>query len=248
MKIMPSILVVEDDKLQRQRIVSVLMGMDIDFIIHAEENGAEALKLCTKKYIDYFIIDLELPGMTGMDLIHEIRKKYLHNPIIISSQYAYDAFKKRLHNKIPPLSYLEKPFNDNELINAVHFNFLCRGNTGERDLLLKTKEFTRRVTIDEILYIEKLPGIKAIRLVTYTPDEGIFMETIRNFSLKEITTVIKDERLLLRCHKSFMVNPDKIKKMDWSNQSLILTIENSTVPLGRTYADNILKVMERISQ
>ncbi len=245
---MPSILIVEDDKPTQKRILSVIIGMDTELTIYTEEDGLEALKLSQSKYIDYFIIDLEIPGMNGLDLIYELRKKYVHNPVIIASQYAQDAFKKRTHTKMPPLSYLEKPFKDDELITAIYFNFLYKGNPTERELLLTAKECTRRILIDEILYIEKLQGVKAINLVTYTPDEGIYEEKIKNFSLKEIESDIKDETLLLRCHKSFMVNPEKIKRADWHNRLLVLNIEKTTVPLGRAYTGNILKVMERISQ
>ena len=76
-----SILVVEDDPIQRDHIVSVLQGDNIEIV--AVEDVRSALNHDMSKHFDCAIIDLNLPGESGFTLLNILRKKMCPVPIIV---------------------------------------------------------------------------------------------------------------------------------------------------------------------
>jgi CheY-like chemotaxis protein len=78
-----SLLVVEDDDLQRGDIVSLIGDGDVKTV--AVGNGAEALAALQNEAFDCMILDLRLPDMTGFELLAEVKKNHQHDdlPIII---------------------------------------------------------------------------------------------------------------------------------------------------------------------
>ncbi|MFA6397080.1 MAG: response regulator, partial [Sulfurimonas sp.] len=76
-----TILVVEDDPVQRDHIVSVLEGDNIEIV--AVEDVRSALNHDMSKHFDCAIIDLNLPGESGFSLLNVLRKKMCPVPIIV---------------------------------------------------------------------------------------------------------------------------------------------------------------------
>lgn len=106
------ILIVEDEK---ELASSIAEGLQIDgFETEICENGEEALDLCLTETYDLVILDLNLPGMDGMDILHEFRKENSSTPVLILSA------RIQLSDKIAGFDegandYLTKPFHFEEL-------------------------------------------------------------------------------------------------------------------------------------
>lgn len=106
------ILIVEDEK---ELAASIAEGLQIDgFETEICENGEEALDLCLTETYDLVILDLNLPGMDGMDVLHEFRKENRSTPVLILSA------RIQLSDKIAGFDegandYLTKPFHFEEL-------------------------------------------------------------------------------------------------------------------------------------
>ena len=106
------ILIVEDEK---ELAGSIAEGLQIDgFETEICENGEEALDLCLTETYDLIILDLNLPGMDGMDVLHEFRKENRSTPVLILSA------RIQLSDKIAGFDegandYLTKPFHFEEL-------------------------------------------------------------------------------------------------------------------------------------
>ncbi|HEX2656975.1 MAG TPA: response regulator, partial [Polyangia bacterium] len=77
------LLVVEDDEVQRNSIVE-LIG-DGDVVMKAVGSGEEALKALSEEPYDCIVLDLKLPGMSGVDLMKALRDQptYRRLPIIV---------------------------------------------------------------------------------------------------------------------------------------------------------------------
>lgn len=69
----PKLLLVDDDKNALDGLVKILVhdGYHVSGVL----SGYEALNLLSKKNFDIIITDTKLPGMGGLSLIHEIRRK-----------------------------------------------------------------------------------------------------------------------------------------------------------------------------
>lgn len=94
---MIKILVVDDSKLARKRIIMTLSEANIEHEILAEaSDGIEALSIFKELKPDLIITDLEMPNMDGLELIIEIRKEDLDVRIIVVSSAVNEKIKQTL--------------------------------------------------------------------------------------------------------------------------------------------------------
>lgn len=108
----PLILVVEDDHAVRNLITTTLETQTYKF--HTAENGNQAILEAVSHRPDIILLDLGLPDMDGVDVIHKIRS-WSNTPIIVISARSEDR------DKIDALDagaddYLTKPFSVEELL------------------------------------------------------------------------------------------------------------------------------------
>lgn len=83
-----SVLVVDDHAVVRQGICSLLnLSPDMEVIAEAA-NGAQALALITNPDISLLMTDMNMPGISGIDLIHKVREKRPDLPILVLSMLA----------------------------------------------------------------------------------------------------------------------------------------------------------------
>src|SRR4030067_3807753 len=110
--IKPQILLVDDD-------ISVLNGLKKiltkdGYAVSTASSGYEALNLLSKRGFDIILTDMKLPGMGGLSLIQEIRKK--NDPVAIVVITAYSSVKTAVDAiKCGADDYLTKPLNIEEL-------------------------------------------------------------------------------------------------------------------------------------
>ncbi len=145
------ILLIEDD---RKIALFIIKGMkESGFAIDHAENGEDGLHLALTEPYDAMIVDLMLPGTSGMQIIETLRVQEIHTPVIILSA------KRKLNDRIKGLQaggddYLTKPFAFSELL--VRVQSLIRRATrvsapisltcGSLTMNLNTREVTRSGT------------------------------------------------------------------------------------------------------
>jgi CheY-like chemotaxis protein len=78
----PTILVIEDDASDRERLAAVLVGAG--FAVETAETGAEAIERCTARSYDAITLDLLLPDMTGLEVLQRLRTSRNRNvPVVV---------------------------------------------------------------------------------------------------------------------------------------------------------------------
>src|SRR3990167_5196047 len=84
--IKPKLLLVDDDKNALDGLVKILTrdGYSVSGVL----SGYEALSLLSKKNFDIIVTDMKLPGIGGLSLIHEIRKKEESVAIVVITAYS----------------------------------------------------------------------------------------------------------------------------------------------------------------
>jgi two-component system LytT family response regulator len=108
------VLVVDDELLARQRILDLLghePGVDV---VGTAENGTAAVEAIRTRRPDLVFLDVQMPGMTGLDVIREIGPEAMPATIFVTAfdQYALRAFE------LAALDYLVKPFDDERFEQA----------------------------------------------------------------------------------------------------------------------------------
>jgi hypothetical protein len=77
-----SLLVVEDNELQRQNTVDLIGGPGVN--THAVASGKEGIEALKEQHFDCVVLDLGLPDMSGAEFIEEVKKAGFHNlPIVV---------------------------------------------------------------------------------------------------------------------------------------------------------------------
>lgn len=162
---MYKILIVEDEFLSREGIKSIIKeNLEYKIEILEAQNGIEAKQIIDTHDLDTILLDINIPGIDGIDLCRYIKSKYLECNIIVIT--AYDDLL--IKNKIIDLNvnkYLVKPVRPNNLTyilkkiinksNKISIVRMEKDNSNKSNVN-KLDEGSYNVYIKEILnYIEK---------------------------------------------------------------------------------------------
>lgn len=184
--------------------------------------------------VDLLFIDIQMPGLTGLELIRALK-----NPpqVIFTTayrEYAVEGFELNV------LDYLVKPIARDRFLKTIdRYNALTTGNATQKDeqaepsfIFVKVDKAMMKIYLNDILYVESLKNY--VRIKT-TGKEAITYHTLSYMEEK------LPARLFQRIHKSFLVNLDKI---DHYNSETI-GLAGKELPIGKTYQD---VVMQRLAE
>lgn len=113
---MRSILIVDDEKNIRFTLSQAMetLGMKPDTAV----NGEEALHLLEEKNYDLILLDLKMPGMDGMDVLHRLRK--IRPEILVIIITAYGTIESAVEAiKYGAVDFIQKPFVPDEIRELV---------------------------------------------------------------------------------------------------------------------------------
>ncbi len=115
---MIEIFLVDDHVMFREGLKQVLAG-EADFRVTGEAgSGPEAMeKICAGRY-DVIVLDISMPGQSGMDILGELRKMQPNTPVLILSMHPEDQYAVRVI-KAGASGYLTKESAASELITAL---------------------------------------------------------------------------------------------------------------------------------
>jgi len=121
----PLLSVVDDDEMLRESLPDLLR--EVGFAARAFSSGQEFL---SSDYVDEtkcLILDVAMPGMSGLDLQEELKRRGQAIPIIFITGQKDDDIRKRALRQ-GAVKFLYKPFSDDDLLDAV--NAALDGNKG----------------------------------------------------------------------------------------------------------------------
>lgn len=89
-------LIVEDQELVRQGLSLVLKQHFPDVRVHQAGNGEDAFKILQSHKIDIVLLDIGLPGMSGVEIAEKLLEQYPNVKVLIVTQYNGEAMIKNL--------------------------------------------------------------------------------------------------------------------------------------------------------
>lgn len=112
----PTILIVEDEK-KLSRVLQLELEYE-DYHTETADNGKDALRLITEKKWDLVLLDIMLPGLSGVEVLRRVRKSNDDTPIILLTA------RDEVHDKVSGLDlgandYVTKPFQIEELLARI---------------------------------------------------------------------------------------------------------------------------------
>ncbi len=112
------ILIADDHSVVRNGIIKSLSSKFSKITFGEASNGAEALKTLQKTDWDLIILDISMPGRSGLDVLKEIKSSKPDIPVIIFSMYPEDQFAVR-SIKAGASAYLSKDISSGELEKVI---------------------------------------------------------------------------------------------------------------------------------
>src|SRR5215813_486461 len=119
------ILTVDDHPLVRQGIAAMIRGEKDMLIVGEAANGHEAIEMFRDQRPDVTLMDLQMPGLNGIDAITTIRREYPQARIIVLTTYEGDVLARRAL-RAGATGYILKDMIRTELLEAIRAVHLGR--------------------------------------------------------------------------------------------------------------------------
>ena len=221
--------IVDDEPLALDVIEQHLSKFDQFEICGKSTDSVKAYSEIKALHPDLLFIDIEMPDITGLELIESMRSQ---PKVIITTayrEYAVESFELNV------IDYLVKPIPFKRFLKAIDkFLEAHRASDPKNETSVSNHIFVRadrktvRIVLEDILYIE---GVKDyVRIIT-TDNKIMTKVSVGNF-FKELP-----KEKFIRIHKSFIVAKNKIT----AHTAYDVEIGPVEIPIGRMYKEQFLK-------
>ncbi len=242
------ILIVDDEMLARERLVSLLSELDNHFSISEAEHGVDALSMISKESPEIVLLDIRMPVMDGLEVAHHLAGLESPPAIIFTTayqDYALDAFDAHA------IDYLMKPIRKERLQQAIgRARALNRTNVSElRDN--DGSNYSRShlsATVQgnlQIIPVEQIHYLKADqKYVTAVWPGG---KLLIDDSLKSLEREFASR--FIRIHRNALVSLSHIQGLDKDedgNPCIKLQGIKSPLPVSRRHASNVRKAIKQL--
>jgi FixJ family two-component response regulator len=115
---MPIISIVDDDISIRKSLDRLIRSAGLKVLVFA--SAEEFLNSAQPRKADCLILDIQLPGMSGIELLHYLKTQKYKVPIIFITAHGSDEHARSEAASDWTIAYLIKPFSGEELLDAVN--------------------------------------------------------------------------------------------------------------------------------
>lgn len=227
------VLIVDDEVWARTRIADLLRNEAGIEIVGECSRGAEALTAIATRKPDLLFLDIQLPDMTGFDLLEAIEGP---RPEVIFAT-AYDQYAIRAFDA-NGVDYLLKPFDEERFRVA-----LQRAKQEKRHLGRIVVRKGGRVVFLKCSEVERLEASGNYVSVYVRGEEYLLRDTLARLEAE------LDPEIFLRVHRSTIVSLDFVSHIEpWNAGELALRMrDGKQLSVGRTYGANLRRFFENRS-
>ena len=229
-----NVIIVDDEYLARKLLQDYVSKVESLQLVATCSNAFEAMEALANNTVDIMLLDIQMPDLTGMELVKGLEKK----PAVIFttaySEYAVDAFN------LAVVDYLLKPFDFPRFFQAVRKaigNVQPKAEETRKQAanISKSNDFITvkadyklyKINYDDLLFIEGQH-----EYVTFHTTQRRITAL---FALKDLEELLPKDRFV-RVHKSYIVSFKHIQDLDKSD----VTVAGNKVPVGASYRDDLL--------
>ena len=245
-------LLIDDEKLARERLKKLLAGFDSTFhIIGEAKNGNEAQQLILDLQPEIIFLDIEMPGKNGFELIQSLPQL----PIVIfctaHEEYALKAFDTN------SIDYLVKPVKLERLEQTVQKLQTLQQNLTSAQLQQVMQEIAQQKSVKKMtsITVKKKDKILFLKLEDVTHFEAqekyVNIHTNQGTELIEQSLTKLEERLpdhFLRVHRKYIINTHFIKDFQkYFNSRYLITLKDrkkTSITSGRSYKEQLTVWMD----
>lgn len=222
-------LIVDDDALVRAIMENFVDQHDGLTLVETCSSAIEASNFLDKERVDVIFLDVEMPGMTGLDLVKSLSERPQIVLVTSKAEYAVDAFE------VEVTDYLLKPVTYARFLKAVQrvqrkveeANSAATPITDEKTVFIKSEGRLVKVNLDEIQWVEAQGDYVMIHT---EEDRHIVHSTMKGMSSK------LPDHDFVRVHRSYIVRIDQIEDIEDAS----LVIGRKVIPIGASYKSKLL--------
>ena len=228
-------IIVDDEPLAREGMELNVEELDYLNLVGQFSTAVDALNFLTNNKVDLIFLDIQMPGLTGLDFIRSIQSLKERPMIILSTaypQYALEGFE------LDVIDYLVKPNRLQRFIQAVSkakalYDLKKKADkvqtsVNEEDIFIRADRKYIRIFFKDIKYIK---GMKDYVMIYTEKDK--FMTAM---NIKTTNDQLPSHQFV-RVNKSYIVNADCIDSIGTD----FINIGGEEIPLGRTYREDFIK-------
>lgn len=236
---MVNFIICEDNKnvigMYKSIISKILMPYDFNYQISCFEKYNVKLKniIMEPSDLKIYLLDLEMPVKSGIEIAREIRKYDWDSPIIILTSHE-ELELRLLKEKLLILDFISK-FDNYEKRLADTINMILKRERRNNSICIKSNKELVHLKIDNIYYICRDTSENKVIFVTSSGNYPV------NMSLKNLNQKLDGN--FEQSHKSCIVNKDKIKKIDSKNNIIYFEKNIKTELLSKTYKKKFEEVL-----
>ena len=226
-------LIIDDEQLARELLTTYVKKIPNLSLVKTCKNAVDAIEIINSQPIDLIFLDIQMPDLTGIDLVKSLRQRPVTIFTTAYQEYALEGYE------LDVADYLLKPFPFNRFMQAV--NKACElvdlrrskplmdlTDKSSDHLIIKAEHKLHKVEVSDIKFIEGLREYVTYHLVN--------QKIIALQALKNIDSDLKDKGFF-RVHKSYIVNKKWVEVLE-GNQ---LKIGDHKIPIGAAYKEEVLK-------
>ncbi len=222
---------VDDDLISLKVLEGLILKTEGLNLVSTCTNPVEASNILRNESIDLIFLDVEMPDMSGLELIETLN---VHPQIIVVSskqKYALDSYDYDVTD------FLLKPVESySRFLKAVQkaFKQHDKDNKDETEhVFIKVDSLLLNFNYKEILWVEAYGDY--IKIHTDSKVYTVY-STLKMFEKK------LPSNDFIRVHRSYIVRIDKIKNVDQNN----LQIKDKIIPISNSYRNDFLKKLNTI--
>ncbi len=232
-------LIVDDEYLALQLLESYITKIPSLQLVGKCRNGLQALEILRTQEVDLLFLDIQMPDLTGLDLLKTLR----HPPMVIFStaysEYAIEGYELNV------LDYLLKPIPFERFVKAINkaeslfslqnqqesvSNFHEKKPAMKKDYFMVKADYKNlKVRFEDILYVE---GLKEYVSIYTTQGKRI----ITHSTMKNMEQVLTPHQFM-RIHKSYIVSLLKVDAIVGN----MLEVNSVEIPIGRSYRSQVFE-------
>jgi len=199
-------------------------------LLHTFDDAISGVELLRNTKVDLLFIDINMPDISGIDLVRSLQDKPLIIFTTAHKQFAVEGFE------LDAVDYLLKPFSLARFIKGCNkayelYNFRNSAEVSDH-LFIKTGYEQQKVLYDEILYVEATGNYVSFVL----KDKTILSRS----TFVEATSLLPADKFV-RVHRSYIVAVNKNNKVERHQ----VTIGKVTVPVSEAYSGNLAAALKK---
>ncbi len=226
-------LAVDDEPLALDLLEDNIRQVSFLTLVGRCKNAMEAIEVLQKEQVDLLFLDVQMPGLTGIQLLKNLKTRPMVIFITAYKNYAVEGFE------LDVLDYLVKPVPFERFLKSVtkalEFSNLSKKEEKSREYLFVNADYTLlKVTIKDIIYIEGLKDYIKIFLSSSSKP------VITRLSMKSMEESLPSDQFI-RTHKSYIISIAHIISIRKNK----IKLSETDIPLSDHYKESLMNLIQK---